>query len=106
VLAPGATPGRTYVCVMTSVETCVRRLDARPGKHSRLQSPGLLRDDRSWTRAESIRRALVAALIAADEPSGAPPRVILADGSRDPEASAVQVLAMLRTPRAGPRVIA
>lgn len=101
VLAPGATPGRAYVCVVTPVETCVRRLDARPGKHSRMQSPGLPRDDPSWTRAEAIRQALVAGLVAADGSSGAPPRVILADGSRDPEASAARVLALLRTPRAG-----
>ncbi|WP_181164586.1 AAA family ATPase [Amaricoccus solimangrovi] len=101
ILAPGATPGRTYVCVVTPVRTCVRRLDARFERHSRLQSGGLLEDAAVWSRAEAIRAALVETLIAGSSASpAAPPRVILADGTYDPESSAVRILMALRgTPR-------
>lgn len=92
-LAAEAVPGRVYVCVTTPVATCIDRLVARSGQHSRLQATGLLRDDGLWERAAALYHGLVGVLPAAVG-SGRPGMVMM-DGLADPARSARQIVASL-----------
>jgi hypothetical protein len=93
-----AAGARTWVVVETPPETCIARLDARAGRHSRMQDPDTLHDDALWHHAEALRGALAAALEAAFARRGLPPRLLRVDGTRDPADQAALLLARLGPP--------
>ncbi|WP_373050350.1 AAA family ATPase [Thalassovita aquimarina] len=98
-LSNAAGTGRVYVSVETPARICIDRLAARHSKHSRLQKLGTADADRTWERAEFLRRALLRDLQTAGRRHGVAPRIIVIDGTTDATDTTGQIVAQLRENR-------
>jgi hypothetical protein len=86
---------KLYVFVDTPVSICRQRLSARCGRHSRMQSPGLLGDMERWQRSARVCVQLMDSLRAYVESGSARGRVMIVDGTQNPDDVADGVLARL-----------
>lgn len=85
-------PQRFHICIQTPPAVCQGRLDARPGKHSRMQSDTVRADPVLWERAESIRAGVTVALASACGQRGLEAQLLAVDGTQDPTAAAIGIM--------------
>lgn len=96
-LSDAVDKGRVYVSVATPAMICVDRLATRQSKHSRLQARGAADTERTWEKAEFLRRSLLNTLATAGRKQGIAPRIITVDGTARPDETAGQIVAQLLT---------
>ncbi|MDE4191529.1 AAA family ATPase [Phaeobacter gallaeciensis] len=94
-LSGAVTNSRIYVSVATPATICADRLAARHSKHSRLQIRDATDAERTWEKAEFLRRSLLNTLTAVGHARGIAPRIITVDGTARPDETAHQIVTQL-----------
>ena len=93
ILLSASNSARFYVFVQSPAPICIERLMSRPGRHSRMQSPDLLDQHELWAHSERVHAHLAGGLTSCFRRQGLVPRVVIVDGTRDPDEVAEGILA-------------